>query len=175
MDKILLESLVNKCLSTREIALETRTSQTNIRYWLKKLGLKTKINPRNLGGTWGKNKKIIEPCCQVCGETNPDNFYFRGSKRNKLKCKKCHNKGQTERFRENKRKVVEYKGGKCSMCGYNKCIASLDFHHIDPATKDSRWKVMKSWSFEKVKDELDKCILVCRNCHGEIHHKDYNI
>ena len=69
-----------------------------------------------------------------------------------------------------KNKLVEYKGGKCEKCGYNKCIDALEFHHKDPNQKDFSIGG-KSWSFEKLKNEVDKCILVCANCHREIHSK----
>jgi DNA-binding CsgD family transcriptional regulator len=64
--------------------------------------------------------------------------------------------------------LVEYKGGSCIKCGYNKCISALEFHHIDPNGKDFSIGG-KSWSFERLKKEVDKCILVCSNCHREIH------
>jgi hypothetical protein len=69
-----------------------------------------------------------------------------------------------------KLKAVEYKGGKCEICGYDKCVRSLDFHHVNSSEKDFGISsgVCKSWI--KIKTELDKCILVCKNCHGEIHH-----
>ena len=70
-----------------------------------------------------------------------------------------------------KSKLVEYKGGKCEKCGYNKCVDALDFHHRNPDEKDFSIGG-KSWSFERLKNEVDKCILVCANCHREIH---YNI
>jgi len=64
--------------------------------------------------------------------------------------------------------AVEYKGGKCMFCGYNKCREALDFHHIDKKKFGLSEKGMtRSW--EKTKEELDKCILVCANCHREIH------
>jgi DNA-binding CsgD family transcriptional regulator len=69
-----------------------------------------------------------------------------------------------------KKRAVEYKGGKCQvkMCGYNKSVYALDFHHINPEKKDfSISAVTKRW--ETIRKELDKCVLVCRNCHGEIH------
>lgn len=67
-----------------------------------------------------------------------------------------------------KKKAVEYKGGKCQICGYNKCMRALTFHHIDPKTKSFGISgAYKSW--ERLKPELDKCILVCQNCHAEIH------
>lgn len=69
-------------------------------------------------------------------------------------------------------KAVEYKGGKCmyNNCGYNKCISALEFHHLNPNEKDfSLSERGNCVSWEKVKVELDKCILVCANCHREIH------
>lgn len=68
-------------------------------------------------------------------------------------------------------KLVEYKGGKCEKCGYSKCIDALEFHHKDPNEKDFTIGG-KSWSFERLKIEADKCILVCANCHREIHFEE---
>lgn len=69
-----------------------------------------------------------------------------------------------------KKLLVEYKGGECERCGYNKCIDALEFHHKDPSEKDFTISG-KSWAFERLKKEADKCILVCSNCHKEIHFK----
>jgi predicted HNH restriction endonuclease len=66
--------------------------------------------------------------------------------------------------------AIKYKGGKCEICGYSKCIEALEFHHVNTTGKDfsiSDKGYTRSW--EKVKKELDKCILVCANCHREIH------
>jgi len=65
---------------------------------------------------------------------------------------------------------VDYKGEKCQCCGYDKYIGALEFHHIDPNEKDfSLSHRGYCYSWDKVKKELDKCILVCSNCHREIH------
>jgi len=72
-----------------------------------------------------------------------------------------------------KEKLVQYKGGKCEICGYDKCISALDFHHLNPSEKDFNLASSKVLSFEKCKLEVDKCILVCANCHREIHDKEY--
>lgn len=69
-----------------------------------------------------------------------------------------------------KEKAVIYKGGKCSVCGYFKCSAALDFHHIDKRQKDFSISRYKVFSWDKIKSELDKCVLMCANCHREIHH-----
>ena len=68
-----------------------------------------------------------------------------------------------------KERAVEYKGSKCVKCGYDKCIRALEFHHIDPNQKDFHLSAYKVLSWDKIKIELDKCILVCSNCHKEIH------
>lgn len=67
-----------------------------------------------------------------------------------------------------KLKAIFYKGGKCQLCGYNKSIRALQFHHLNPEEKDFTISGGTK-SFEKMKPELDKCILVCSNCHAEIH------
>ena len=71
-----------------------------------------------------------------------------------------------------RKKAVEYKGGKCEICGYCKCAEALEFHHKDSSKKDfgiSGKGYTRSW--EKVKEELDKCVLLCANCHREVHAK----
>jgi DNA-binding CsgD family transcriptional regulator len=67
-----------------------------------------------------------------------------------------------------KAELVEYKGGKCEKCGYDKCVQALQFHHLNPKEKDFAVGG-KSYSFERLKKEVDKCIMVCANCHIEIH------
>lgn len=69
-----------------------------------------------------------------------------------------------------KLKLVEYKGGKCQICGYNRCLQALDFHHLDPSKKEFRISQSNVYKdLTKLKLEADKCILVCANCHREIH------
>jgi hypothetical protein len=66
--------------------------------------------------------------------------------------------------------AIEYGGGSCQLCGYKKCNRALGFHHKDSTKKDfglSASGLTRSW--EKTKAELDKCLLVCANCHMEIH------
>lgn len=66
--------------------------------------------------------------------------------------------------------LVEHKGGKCEICGYDKCISALEFHHLNPDEKDFGIGAKGyTRSVEKNKEEVNKCILVCANCHREIH------
>ena len=63
-----------------------------------------------------------------------------------------------------------YKGGKCAICDYNKSQRALSFHHLNPKEKDfdlSSRGLTRSW--ERIKKEIDKCVLLCANCHMEVH------
>lgn len=73
-----------------------------------------------------------------------------------------------------KKWALEYAGNKCSICGYDKCKEALDFHHLDSTQKEfnlSDRNLILDWTL--IKKELDKCILVCANCHREIHSKEH--
>ena len=75
-----------------------------------------------------------------------------------------------KRRRKIKIMAVEYKGGKCVECNYSKTNSALEFHHIDPKEKDfSLSQKGNCYAWEKVKKELDKCLLFCANCHREVH------
>src|ERR1044071_4011141 len=66
--------------------------------------------------------------------------------------------------------ALDYKGGCCQVCGYDRCMEALEFHHLDPTQKDfgiSSKGYARSW--ERVKQETEKCLLLCANCHREFH------
>lgn len=67
-------------------------------------------------------------------------------------------------------KIKNAHGGKCKLCGYNKCFNALEFHHLKPELKeDSIMRLLRCFSYKKALEESYKCILVCANCHREIH------
>lgn len=101
--------------------------------------------------------------CKYHGQT----VYLLNSQK-KWICKQCRTERTVKHRQKIKRKSIEYKGGKCEKCGYNKCVYALDFHHVDKTTKDFGISV-KTLSWERTKKELDKCILICSNCHRELH------
>lgn len=84
-------------------------------------------------------------------------------------CVKCYRVRQNKLRIEKKERALAYMGGKCSSCGYDKCKQALEFHHIDPSTKDVDGE-FRGWSWERIQGELDKCILLCSNCHKEAHY-----
>jgi 5-methylcytosine-specific restriction endonuclease McrA len=67
-----------------------------------------------------------------------------------------------------RRTLIEEAGGQCALCGYDRCIVSLHFHHVDPATKLFPMTVSSGKSIATYRDEARKCVLLCSNCHGEV-------
>lgn len=65
--------------------------------------------------------------------------------------------------------MIKYKGGKCQSCGYDKYYGALTFHHLNPTQKRYEWKQMKFIHRKLIRKELDKCVLLCNNCHAEEH------
>lgn len=114
-----------------------------------------------------ENSKIIIRECPTHGSTE---FALRYD--GKYRCKKCSAESVTKRRQKTKEELVNYKGGKCEICGYDKCIAALEFHHINPEEKEfgiGRSGVTRSLKI--LKKEIDKCMLLCSNCHKEIHYR----
>jgi len=112
-------------------------------------------------------KKHIIKNCKKHGETN----HRKRSDANYYRCMKCASEAVSKRRRNLKKQAVKYKGGKCKICDYNKSIWALTFHHLNPDEKDfaiSRNGHTKSW--KKIQKEIDKCVLLCHNCHTEVHH-----
>lgn len=68
--------------------------------------------------------------------------------------------------------LIKEKGGACSVCGYNKNMAALCFHHLDPSIKELKLdaRSLASSSLKTLREEVDKCILLCNNCHMELHY-----
>lgn len=92
-------------------------------------------------------------------------FKYKNGKRLK-NCNSCYTKLRREKF---KSQAIIYKGGSCSVCGYDRCSQSLVFHHLNPNEKSFNISNAYCRSWENVVKELDKCILLCHNCHDEFH------
>jgi hypothetical protein len=145
-------------LSQRAMAEKLNCSQATIKYWLKVYGVST--NRAKVKNVFG---------CPTCGTKDPEKFGKAKKSRRRKYCKSCDNIQTCKRLQRYKQDAVDYKGGKCEICGYSKYTGSLDFHHLDPKGKDPNFNAMRNWKLERRKDELDKCALLCRNCHAEVH------
>jgi predicted Zn-ribbon and HTH transcriptional regulator len=104
--------------------------------------------------------------------------------RQKLYCSsKCKNNqlqsylAQQARGLKRKRAAVLIRGGKCSICGYNKNLSALTFHHRNPALKEFKLdlRALSNRKQESINKEIQKCTLVCCNCHNELHHPQHNL
>lgn len=84
-----------------------------------------------------------------------------------VSCYKCMADRAAVRRNLNKAILVKEHGGKCVYCGYNKCLAALDFHHLDPTLKSGH--VRNFYALASARKEAAKCELVCSNCHRELH------
>jgi hypothetical protein len=92
--------------------------------------------------------------------------YIRGKGGTIKQCRSCVTKHRRTKGRE---KAHTYKGKCCLMCSYDRCKDSLHFHHIDQEEKSFQISRHMNRTWEILKSELDKCVLICANCHGEVH------
>ena len=101
--------------------------------------------------------------CKICSRK-----YFYDKKKGHT-LNKCNSCSSNHRWKENRLKSIEYKGGCCIVCGYKRCVEGLCFHHVDPTTKlfEISGNYCRQW--EVLKTELDKCLLMCMLCHVEFH------
>lgn len=86
------------------------------------------------------------------------------------------NNYQNQKLRGLKRKfeIIQARGGKCEICGYDKNLAALEFHHINPDEKEFQLDMrhLSNCALEKLEEEISKCIILCANCHRELHNQD---
>lgn len=84
------------------------------------------------------------------------------------RCRRCQSEAVTKRRQRMKAQLVEEFGGGCVLCGYSRSVAALVFHHLDPKEKDFSISG-NTPSYEKLRAEASKCVLLCANCHYEVH------
>lgn len=103
----------------------------------------------------------------VCDQCKRKYKYDRKKGGSSTKCNSCYVKNRRKSV---KQETINKMGGKCSICGYNKSIYALQFHHLDPRKK--KFNISSNigrYSLQSIKNEIEKCIIVCANCHAEIH------
>ena len=119
--------------------------------------------------------------CEICNQDYETNSHSR------IYCYKCSGESTRNDYltrkhqktilrRSMKLQAIKLLGNKCSICGYDRCIDALEFHHKNPSEKEFKLGSGNTISWKEYKAEVMKCILVCSNCHKEIHSKlGYNI
>ena len=129
----------------------------------------------SLGGTAirSRNTPDGKRQCRICNEFKTLTEFSPTNKFGNLNsyCKPCAKKKNRKPKQRFKEECIVYKGGSCIRCGYNKCPAALEFHHREPNEKEFSLRDVNEVTLtQKIKAELDKCDLVCSNCHKEIHY-----
>jgi predicted transcriptional regulator len=171
MEKEKLIKLIENGFSQREISKELNTSQTNVRYWLKKHNLTTVKEDIYIS----EGKKFCLKCETV---KDLDDFYKFSKEGKKGRvgtnsyCKSCSNKYHSKRVKNIKKKMIDYKGSECERCKLNvkdSHYSVFDFHHINPDDKDPNFRKIKYQKWEVIMNEIDKCQLLCSNCHRIVH------
>jgi DNA-binding transcriptional ArsR family regulator len=160
MERATLEQLVEERLTTRQIAEAVGRSQSTVRYWLRRYGLTT-VRARRDDELVGK---YVTRVCQRHGEAR---FVLEG--RGYFRCTRCRAERVAERRRRVKAELVAEAGGRCAICGYDRYLGALNFHHLDPSEKSfgvARGGV--TLGIERMRAEARKCMLLCANCHAEV-------
>jgi transposase len=161
LDRKKLEALVGDGLTLREIAAELDRSPTTIRHWLGKYRLKTIRRKRSHAA--GDPARIA----MTCKHHGHSEFVLEG--RGYYRCTRCRVEAASKRRQIVKQKLIEEAGGRCAICGYSRCLRALQFHHLDPATKEFHLgHGGHARALSRSRAEAEKCALLCANCHAEV-------
>jgi hypothetical protein len=163
-DRAELERLAVAGASLREMAAALDRSIATVRYWLDRWQIPRADRGRRRDFDQMTAPKEALRTCRRHGLT-----MFTLEARGSYRCKRCRLERVSLWRRKVKAKLVAEAGGRCAACGYDRCQAALQFHHLDPGLKSfalSHQGVTRSLA--KARSEARKCVLVCANCHAEI-------
>ena len=169
MNRERLEGLVEAGLSIAEIAAAVRRSKATVRHWLRRYGLKTRGAGRAKTAAGRRARRdagvlIAEMMCPRHGETE---FILEG--RGYYRCKRCRADRVVRRRQKVKAILVKEAGGRCVICGYDRNVGALQFHHRDPSLKRIALSGQGiTYSIDTLRLEAQKCVLLCANCHVEV-------
>jgi len=166
MGRAILQELVERGASLRAIADELDVDRSTARRLLQREGLETdRMRAARLGRAARANgAATLLRTCSRHGE-----LAFRKDARGTYRCPRCNGERVAERRRRVKEILVAEAGGACQLCGYDRCVRALEFHHVDPARKEFGVALRGvSRSLERARSEASKCVLLCSNCHVEV-------
>ena len=160
-----LEAMVDRGLTQREMAAEVGRSVATVRHWLARHGLQREARNTRAGReeTARAGRPIVVRSC-AHGLTD---FGLEG--RGYYRCLECRKERVSARRRKLKAILVVEAGGKCEICGYDTYAGALQFHHRDPARKCFALGLSgMTRSIDVLRQEATKCVLLCANCHAEV-------
>lgn len=167
-----IEKLVNEGKSVRQIQKELGCAYKTVQRRLVEYGLKTKRSIR-LRNCKYCDAKLTGHKQYFCNDNCKAKYYYREKTNNSVIAK---SQKHITVGRERKKTLVNHLGGKCAICGYDKNLASLNFHHINIDDKKFQisGRLMSTKPFDELLVEANKCMLVCNNCHMELHYPHLN-
>jgi transposase-like protein len=158
-----LKALAERGATVVEMAEALDRSPSTIRYWLRRyeIEIASRRGPR---GRCGNGSQFATFVCERHGVTE---FVLEG--RGYYRCKRCRSAAVAKRRRDIKRQLVEEAGGACVLCGYSRWSGALQFHHVEPDSKEFHLaQGGYSRSIARSRAEMKKCALLCANCHSEV-------
>jgi hypothetical protein len=111
---------------------------------------------------------LVEGECAKHG-AGPHYVFASSATPTRRRCKRCVVESVSRRRRLVLSTLIEERGGRCQVCGYSRCSQALEWHHLDPASKDLELSG-GTLAIATLRAEAQKCLLVCANCHREIHY-----
>jgi len=166
IERRVLEKLIEEGLSISGIAERLGVHRSTVGYWLGKHELRTAQALRREQGQRAKaaGRVTVKMTCLHHGETD---FWMEG--RGAYRCLACRRDRVADRRRRVKEILVSEAGGSCRICGYSRCLAALHFHHLDPGGKRfSMGREGVTRSLAVMREEAQRCVLLCANCHAEV-------
>jgi transposase-like protein len=158
--------LVEQGLSIRAIADQLGRSYSTVRHWLGRHGVETPRATR-LAQTAAARANGADTTLATCARHGATTFVRESS--GGFRCARCRSEAVIARRRRLKQRLVAEAGGQCVLCGYDRSVAALQFHHRDPALKAfSIAQRGLARSLEATRNEVQKCALLCANCHAEV-------
>lgn len=158
--------LVEEGFSIRQMAAQFGVGYSTMRHWLRRLGLETDRTVRRRQGERARQAGLRRAYLK-CSKHGHTTFFAR--QEGGFRCARCNTVAVSKRRREVKRKLVEEAGGRCRICGFAEHPAALQFHHVDPATKDFHLGYQGiSRGIGRMRAEAAKCVLLCANCHAQV-------
>lgn len=103
--------------------------------------------------------------CRTC-DAQGEEFFYRNAK---YQCKACWNKRTVKSSRDKLNRLIAERGGRCELCGYDKYVGALEWHHTDPTVKEFGIGDNRGKNIDQLRIETNKCRLLCANCHREEH------
>ncbi len=164
-----LSALIAREMSIAEIAAAVGRSKGTVRHWLRHYDLKTfaqqgRLAEHSTGAAKAAGKATVMRRCSRHGVTE---FWLEG--RGYYRCKRCRMDRVSRRRRKIKLLLVAEAGGRCVLCGYDRCVVALHFHHIDRSSKRFHLSMQGATrSLLAARAEMATCALLCANCHAEV-------